>query len=117
MGLWALSGVSLAALIVAGYPLAGVAAFIACTIATIAVFRRYNGPLFDERDRRLQEAASRRTLSVMGIGAMIVFPTTTALWALGIISWPMWLTPIAFFVAFLTFLHVGSLMYETSRTV
>jgi hypothetical protein len=39
----------------------------------------------------------------------------TGLWALGVVEWPLWLTPIAFFVAALTFVHVGSTMYESAR--
>jgi uncharacterized membrane protein len=114
-GLWVLSGVSLGGLIVAGYPLAGVAAFVACIVAAVGAFRYYDGPLFDERDRRIQAAASKRTLAVMGIGSAVVFPSATALWALDVIEWPLWLTPVAFFVAVLAFVHVGSLLYEASR--
>lgn len=113
IGLWALSGVLLASGIVVGYPLVGVVAFAACAVTSIGVFRYYDGPLFDERDQRMQEAASKRTLAIMGMTSAIVFPTVTALWALGLIEWPLWLSPIAFFVAGLSFVHVGSMMYET----
>jgi uncharacterized membrane protein len=115
IGLWALSGVALAALIGAGYPLVGVGAFVALGLAALLTFWRYDGPLFDERDERQQAAASKRTLGIMGVTSALVFPGTTALWGLGIIEWPLWLTPIAFFVAALAFVHVGSTMYESAR--
>lgn len=115
MGLWSLSGVSLAALIVAGYPLLGVGAFAFFGLTALVSFRRYDGPLFDERDERRQEKASKRTLGIMGITSAIVFPGTTALWGLNIIQWPLWLSPIAFFVAGLTFVHIGSIMYEAKK--
>ncbi|MEF8973576.1 MAG: hypothetical protein V5A15_01695 [Haloarcula sp.] len=115
IGLWTLSGVALAAGVVAAYPLVGVGAFVALALAALITHRRYDGPLFDERDEYRQAAASKRTLAVMGIASAVVFPTVTALWALGVVAWPLWLTPIAFFVAALTFVHVGSIMYESAR--
>ncbi|WP_440991499.1 DUF2178 domain-containing protein [Haloarchaeobius baliensis] len=115
IGLWALSGVALAAGVIASYPLIGVGAFAALGLAALLTFRRYDGPLFDERDERRQAAASKRTLAVMGVTSAVVFPGVTALWALGVVEWPLWLTPIAFFVAALTFVHVGSTMYESAR--
>lgn len=114
IGLWGLSGIALAGLIVLGRPLVGVAAFVGCGLASLLVFRQYDGPLFDERDYRQQAAASKRTLGLLGIAASVVFPAVTALWGLGVIAWPLWLTPIAFFVAALAFVHVGSVMYEAS---
>lgn len=115
MGLWGLSGVSLAGLIVAGFPLLGVGAFALFGLSALVSFRRYDGPLFDERDERRQEKASKRTLGIMGITSAIVFPGTTALWGLNFIEWPLWLSPIAFFVAGLTFVHIGSIMYEAKK--
>ena len=115
IGLWALSGVALAAGIVAGVPLVGVGAFVALGLAALVTFRRYDGPLFDERDDRRLAAASKRTLAIMGVTSAIVFPGVTALWALGVVAWPLWLTPIAFLVAALAFVHVGSTMYESAR--
>ncbi|ELZ96710.1 DUF2178 domain-containing protein [Haloferax sulfurifontis] len=115
IGLWALSGVALAGGIVAGYELVGVSAFVVLALAALLTFRRYDGPLFDERDARQQGAASKRTLGVMGVVSALVFPGMTALWALGVVEWPLWLTPIAFFVAVLAFVHVGSTMYESAR--
>jgi uncharacterized membrane protein len=116
IGLWALSGVALAGGIVAGTPLVGVGAFVVTALAALLTFRRYDGPLFDERDEHRQAAASKRTLGIMGISSALVFPAVTALWALGVVAWPLWLTPIAFFVAALAFVHVGSTMYESART-
>jgi uncharacterized membrane protein len=115
VGLWALSGVALAVGIVAGVALAGVAAFVALALTALLTYRRYDGPLFDERDEYRQAAASKRTLAVMGLTSAVVFPGVTALWALGLVEWPFWLTPIAFFVAALAFVHVGSTMYESTR--
>jgi uncharacterized membrane protein len=116
IGLWALSGVALAGGIVAGVPLVGVGAFVVTALAALLTFRRYDGPLFDERDEHRQAAASKRTLGIMGISSALIFPAVTALWALGVVAWPLWLTPIAFFVAALAFVHVGSTMYESART-
>lgn len=113
--LWALSGVALGGGIAINYPLVGVGAFVTFALAALVTFRRYDGPLFDERDSRQLAAASKRTLAIMGVTSAIVFPTVTALWALNIIEWPLWLTPIAFFVAVLAFVHVGSTMYESAR--
>ncbi len=115
VGLWVLSGVSLAGGIVAGYPLVGVATFVALAASALVTYRLYDGPLFDERDQRRQAAASKRTLAVMGLSSAVVFPGVTALWALGFIEWPLWLTPIAFFVAALAFVHIGSVMYESAQ--
>lgn len=116
IGLWALSGVALGGGIVAGYPLVGVGAFVVTALTALLTFRRYEGPLFDERDEHRQAAASRRTLGIVGISAALLFPAVTALWGLGVVAWPLWLTPIAFFVAALAFVHVGSTMYESART-
>jgi uncharacterized membrane protein len=115
IGLWALSAVALGGGIVAGYPLVGVGAFVALGLVALLTFRRYDGPLFDERDERRQADASKRTLGIMGVSSALVFPGVTALWALGVVEWPLWLTPIAFFVAALAFVHVGSTMYESAR--
>ena len=115
IGLWVLSGVAFGGGIVVGDPLVGVGAFVALGLAALLTFRRYDGPLFDERDERRQAAASKRTLAVMGVASALVFPGVTALWALGVVEWPAWLTPIAFFVAALAFVQVGSTMYESAR--
>ncbi|ELZ80253.1 hypothetical protein C453_19285 [Haloferax elongans ATCC BAA-1513] len=114
-GLWLLSGVALAAFITLGYPIIGVIAFVVSATVAIAIVRRYDGPLFDERDRSRQAAASQRTVAIVGISSAIVFPTVTALWALDVVAWPVWLTPIAFFVAALSFVHLGSTLYETTQ--
>jgi uncharacterized membrane protein len=117
VGLWVCSGVTLALGTTLGHPLAGVAGFVVCGVASLALFRRYEGPLFDERDEARQAAASKRTLGIVGISSAVVFPTLTALWALDVIAWPRWLTPVALFVAALAFLQVGSLMYESTTDV
>jgi uncharacterized membrane protein len=117
VGLWVVSGLTLAGGVVAGRPLVGVGAFGALGLAALLLFRRYDGPLFDERDERRQAAASRRTLAVVGVASALVFPAVTALWALGVVAWPRWLTPVACFVALLAFVHVGSTMYVSTRPV
>jgi uncharacterized membrane protein len=114
IGLWILSGISLAGLILLGNPVIGAAAFVSCALGAVLVFRHYDGPLFDERDESRQAAASKRTLRIMGLSAAVGFPSVTVLWAVGVIEWPLWLTPIAFFVAALAFVHVGSTMYEAA---
>ena len=115
IGLWVLSGIALAAGIVVDYTLVGVGAFVTLALAALLGHRRYDGPLFDERDEYRQAAASKRTLAVMGITSAIGFPAVTTLWTLGVVEWPLWLTPIALFVAALAFVHVGSTMYESAR--
>lgn len=115
ISLWVLSGAALGGGIVIGYPLIGVGAFVALGLTALLIFRRYDGPLFDERDEYRQAAASKRTLGIMGVTSALVFPGVTALWALGVVEWPLWLTPVAFFVAALAFVHVGSTMYESTR--
>jgi uncharacterized membrane protein len=117
IGLWTVSGVALGGGIVVGYPLVGVGSFVALGLGALLTFRRYDGPLFDERDERRQAAASKRTLAIMGIISALVFPGVTALWAFGVVEWPLWLTPIAFFVAALAFVHVGSTMYESTQAI
>jgi uncharacterized membrane protein len=97
-GLWALSGLVLAGAIVAGYPLAGVAGFYLFALGATLVARRYTGPLFDERDRTINRRAASQTLGLLGVGSAVLFPTLTALVALGVVEWPAWLTPIALFV-------------------
>ncbi|MFB6155008.1 MAG: DUF2178 domain-containing protein [Haloferacaceae archaeon] len=97
-GVWALSGLVLAGALVAGYPLVGVAGFYAFALASVLVTRRHDGPLFDERDRRVSGAAAARTLRLFGVGAAVFFPVVTALVALGVTEWPSWLVPIALFV-------------------
>jgi uncharacterized membrane protein len=117
ISLWALSGVALGGGIVIGYPLVGVGGFVAFGLGALLAFRHYDGPLFDERDERRQAVASKRTLAIVGVTSALVFPSVTALWALGLVEWPLWLTPVAFFVATLAFIHVGSTMYESVRPV
>lgn len=115
MGLWALSGVSMTALVSVGYPIVGVGAFVLLGLSAMLLFRRYDGPLFDERDERRQEAASRKTLSVMEVVSAVVFPGTAVLWSLNLVKWPTWLTPVGLFIAGLTFVHVGGMMYEARK--
>lgn len=114
VGLWVCSGIALAVGTVVGYPLVGVAGFVGCGVASLAVVAGHERPLFDERDEAKRAAASRRTLTVVGVGSAVVFPTVTALWALNVIRWPRWLTPVALFVAGLGVLQVGSLMYGSA---
>jgi uncharacterized membrane protein len=97
-GLWALSGLVLAGAIAAGRPLFGVAGFYLLALGSVTLSRRYSGPLFDERDRQVNRAAAGRTLGLFGVGSAVLFPTMTALVALGVAEWPAWLTPIALFV-------------------
>jgi uncharacterized membrane protein len=98
IGIWALGAVAFAGLIVAGFPLVGVGAFVVAAVAAVAFQGTYGGVLFDERDRTTLQEAGANTIAVLGMTSAVVFPTFTALHALGVYTWPAWLTPIAWFV-------------------
>ncbi|WP_276273768.1 hypothetical protein [Haloarcula litorea] len=98
-GLWAGAGLLLALLIAAGYPLVGVAAFAVCALAAIGVQYRSQAVLFDERDTSVFEAAGANTVAAVGMSSAVVFPTMTALRALGLVEWPLWFAHLAWFVA------------------
>ncbi|WP_255195022.1 hypothetical protein [Halorarius litoreus] len=98
VGLWAVGTVLYVGLLVAGYVISAAVGFGLFAAAAVAYHHTREAPLFDERDRAVLQAAGANTISVFGIGSAIVFPTTAALWAAGVIRWPDWLTPIALFV-------------------
>jgi fatty acid desaturase len=100
-GLWAASALSLAGFVTAGYPLVGVAAFAVLVVAAFGVTARYDGPLFDERDDELHRTAAGQTLALFGWASAAFFPTLTALWGLGVVEWPAWVTPVALFIPLL----------------
>jgi uncharacterized membrane protein len=99
VGLWAVGTVLYVALLLAGQVLAGVAAFALFGVGAMAYHRSHERPMLDERDASVLETASANTVRLLGVGSVVVFPTTAALDALGYVSWPTWLTPIALFVA------------------
>ncbi|MFD1586078.1 DUF2178 domain-containing protein [Halorientalis brevis] len=98
IGSWLAGTVAFAGLIVAGYPVVGAVAFGVAALVAINLQRGYEGPLFDERDEDIVKEASANTISIFGVTSAVVFPTMTALTALGMFEWPWWLTPIAWFV-------------------
>jgi uncharacterized membrane protein len=93
-----LSGLLLAVFITLGYPLLGVAGFALLFAGAGYLQVSHSGPMFDERDRRIQERASAWTLALFGWTCAVFFPTMTALVALGYTTWPEWLVPIALLV-------------------
>lgn len=98
IGIWLIGTLAFVGLIVAGYPVVGAVAFGLAALVAINLHRRYEGPLFDERDEGVIKEASANTLFVFGVSSGVVFPIMTALSALDIYQWPTWLTPIAWFV-------------------
>jgi len=96
-GLWLGSGLLFAALIVAGYPLVGVGAFAFGALAATALEHR-SPKLFDERDTTIFHEAGANTIAVVGLGSAVLFPTMTALRALGVVAWPLWLAYLGWFV-------------------
>jgi uncharacterized membrane protein len=98
IGIWALGAVAFAGLIVAGLPLVGVATFVAAAVGAVGLQQTYGGVLFDERDQTTLREAGANTIAVLGMTSAVVFPTFTALHALGLYTWPAWLTPIAWIV-------------------
>lgn len=98
IGIWLIGTLAFVGLIVAGYPVVGAVAFGLAALVAINFHRRYEGPLFDERDEGVIKEASANTLFVFGVSSGVVFPIMTALSALDMYQWPTWLTPIAWFV-------------------
>ena len=96
---WAVGSVLYGALIVAGYPLVGVAAFGIGAVAAVAINRRSDRPTFDERDRAVFDEAGRHTIAAVGMTSAVVFPTMVAARALDLVTWPTWFYYAAFFVA------------------
>ncbi|MFB6179739.1 MAG: hypothetical protein ABEI77_08455 [Halorientalis sp.] len=101
VGLWLVSGVFLAGAITAGYPVVGAVGFWVIALASIVVYRSYDGALFDERDRSEYQSAAGLTLAVFGWGSAVVFPTMTVLDAINVASWPWWLASISWFIPLL----------------
>ena len=101
VGLWLASGLFLAAALTVGYPIVGAVGFWVIAMASIAVYRSYEGPLFDERDRSEYQAAAGLTLALFGWASAIVFPTMTILAALDVAAWPWWLASVSWFIPLL----------------
>jgi uncharacterized membrane protein len=110
VALWALATALYVGLLVAGYVVAGVVAFAALALAAVAYHRRTDRALFDERDEAVLQEASANTVALLGQVSAVVFPATAALWALGYVAWPTWLTPVALFVAGLFVVWVGMIL-------
>lgn len=96
-GLWMGSGLLFAACIAAGYPLVGVGTFALGALAATALQHR-SPRLFDERDTTIFHEAGANTIAVVGMSSAVFFPTMTALWALDVIAWPLWLAHLGWFV-------------------
>jgi len=82
-----LSVASLVSLTNLGYPFVGVGAYVVLLGASLGIWYRYPGRLFDERDERITAKASDYTLMVFGYGAAVVFPALTLLYGLGRFEW------------------------------
>lgn len=98
VGLSALAGLAMAALIAVGHPVVAAGAFAACFIAAAALRLSADRPLFDERDRQRHYRAAGRTMTVFGWACAAFFPALTVLVGLGYYDWPAWLTPVALFI-------------------
>jgi uncharacterized membrane protein len=96
---WAVGSVLYAALIMTGYPLVGVAAFVAGAVGAVALSHRNDQPTFDERDRAVFDEAGRHTVAAVGMTSAVVFPTMVVLRALEYATWPTWLSYAGYFVA------------------
>jgi len=100
-----------AILIVAGYPLVGVGAWVVICTAGVAYRHRLDRPLFDERDEMLNRIAARRTIRIISIGSAIGFPAAVVLWAVGSNEWPPWLRWLAIYTAGFGFLYTSLRLY------
>jgi len=96
---WAVGSALYAALIVAGYPLVGVGAFVAGAVVAVALGHESDQPTFDERDRAVFDEAGRHTMAAVGMASAVVFPTMVAARALGYVTWPEWFYYAGYFVA------------------
>jgi uncharacterized membrane protein len=96
---WAVGSVLYGALIAAGYPLVGVAAFGIGAVTAVAIGRRSGRPTFDERDRAVLDEAGRHTVAAVGMTSAVVFPAMVAARALGYVTWPDWFYYAALFIA------------------
>mgnify|MGYP000156105816 CR=1 FL=1 len=97
--LWAIGAIAFAGLIVAGLPFVGALAFFFAAAAAIGISTQSKTVMFDERDEAVFGDAGRWTIAIVGIASGVVFPTMTALRALGRVEWPLWFTHLAYFVA------------------
>jgi uncharacterized membrane protein len=97
-GLWMGSSLLFAALISVGYPLVGVGAFALGALSATALQHRSPTVMFDERDTTIFHEAGANTIAVVGMASAAFFPTMTALWALDILAWPLWLGHLGYFV-------------------
>ncbi|MFB6205479.1 MAG: DUF2178 domain-containing protein [Haloglomus sp.] len=96
---WAVGSALYGVLIVAGYPLVGVGAFVVGAVAAVALDQGSNRPISDERDRAVFDEAGRHTIAAVGMASAVVFPTMVALRALDYTTWPTWLYYAGYFVA------------------
>lgn len=111
-----LSGLALGVLIALGRPILGAVGFVALLGAAGYLRVNYAGTLFDERDERITERAAGYTLTLFGWASAVLFPTMTALVALGYASWPGWLTPIALVVP-VVYGTYGAFLFVARRRV
>jgi hypothetical protein len=93
-GLWALSAVAFAGLVVAGQGLAAAAAFVVLGGAATA-YQASGAVRFDERDRTIGGIAAGRAVQAFGIGAGILFPTLVAATALDYVEWTPFLSGVS----------------------
>lgn len=96
----------------AGYPLAGVGAFVVGFGGALALAAASSVSMWDERDDRIHERAAGWTVALFGWIAAVAFPTVVVLEALGAIAWPAWLTPISAFVIVFYLTYAGFQLYD-----
>jgi uncharacterized membrane protein len=99
VALWTIGSVLYAGLLVAGYPLVGVAAFAVGGVVAIALQKHSDAQTFDERDREVFGEAGRHTIALVGMASAVVFPTMVVASAVGYAEWPLWLAYAGYFVA------------------
>ncbi|MFB6126843.1 MAG: DUF2178 domain-containing protein [Halolamina sp.] len=106
-GLWAAAALGYGVGIAAERGLLAVAAFAGFGIAAIG-FRSTRGePLYDERDDRLLQEASARTVRAVGLVSAVLFPTLVVLDALGRWSWTPFMAGVGTAVAVVYLVYFG----------
>lgn len=90
---------ALGGLTVLEQPLWGVGVYTISALAAIAIWLRYPGTLFDERDASIHREASGYTIQLLAMVSAVLFPLLTALYGFGVYDWGVWTTASAFIVA------------------
>lgn len=95
-----------------GYPLAGVGALVVFFGGALALATASETPTWDERDERIHNLASGRTVALFGWISFVAFPTFVVLDALGRMAFPEWLGPVGVAVIVFYGTYAGFQCYE-----